>query len=120
MNILLIAPNIDGTDVGEAFVAFKWAEALSRRVTLTVLSFERPGRRRLARQLPMARVITWPEPALARQHERLNAMLKPAWPIFATHVRTQDGVWIPCDLAEISPDIPPQAKEECRRRRRNK
>lgn len=87
MNILLIAPNIDGTDVGEAFVAFKWAEALSRRVTLTVLSFERPGRRPLARQLPMARVITWPEPALARRHERLNAMLKPAWPIFTAHVR---------------------------------
>jgi glycosyltransferase involved in cell wall biosynthesis len=88
MNILLVAPNIDGTDVGEAFVAFKWAEALSRRVTLTVLSFERPGRRRLARQLPMARVITWSEPTLARQHERLNAMLKPAWPIFAAYVRT--------------------------------
>ena len=40
--------------------------------------------------------------------------------IFATHVRTYDGVWIPCDLVEISPDIPPAAKEECRRRRRNK
>ena len=87
MNILLIAPNIDCADVGEAFVAFKWAEALSERVNLTVLSFERPGRRPLAAQLPKARVITWPEPAWARTHERLNAMLKPAWPVFAGHVR---------------------------------
>ena len=87
MNVLLIAPNIDGTDVGEAFVAFKWAEALADRVALTVLSFERPGRRPLADQLPQARVITWPEPAWARRHERLNAMLKPAWPVFAAHVR---------------------------------
>lgn len=87
MNILLIAPNIDGTDVGEAYVAFKWAEALATRVNLTVLSFERPGRVALAAQLPLAKVFTWPEPAWARRNERLNAMLKPAWPVFAGHVR---------------------------------
>ena len=88
MKVLLIAPNIDGTDVGEAFVAFKWAEALSARVSLTVLSFERPGRKSLAAQLPMATVVTWPEPAWARRNERLNAMLKPAWPVFARRVQT--------------------------------
>jgi len=95
VNILLIAPNIDGTDVGEAFIAFKWAEALAARVSLTVLSFERPGRRPLADQLPGARVVTWAEPGWARRHERLNAMLKPAWPVFARHVR----VWLKQALA---------------------
>ena len=39
--------------------------------------------------------------------------------LLATHFRTQDGVWIPCDLAVISPDIPVAAKEECRRRRKS-
>lgn len=87
MKVLLIAPNIDGTDVGEAFVAFKWAEALSSRVDLTVLAFQRPGRPDLAEQLPDARVVTWREPTWARKHERLNAMLKPAWPVFANYVR---------------------------------
>ncbi|NUB46450.1 glycosyltransferase [Fertoebacter nigrum] len=87
MNILLIAPNVDGTDVGEAFVAFKWAQALAPLVRLTVLSFQRPGRAPLAAQLPGVRVVTWPEPAWARRQERLNAMLKPAWPVFAAHVR---------------------------------
>ncbi|SDJ79335.1 glycosyltransferase [Aliiruegeria lutimaris] len=87
MHVLLIAPNIDGTDVGEAFVAFKWAEALADRVALTVLSFERPGRTPLAAQLPKAEVITWPEPAIARVHERFNAMAKPAWPAFCRRVR---------------------------------
>ena len=29
MKVLLIAPNVDGTDVGEALMAFKWAEALA-------------------------------------------------------------------------------------------
>lgn len=87
MRALLIAPNIDGTDVGEAFVAFKWAQALCPLVDLTVLSFERPGRAPLTDQLPDARVVTWPEPAIARVHERLNAMAKPAFPVFAKRVR---------------------------------
>ena len=87
MRVLLIAPNVDGTDVGEAFVAFKWAQALCPLVELTVLSFARPGRTPLANQLPNAQVVTWPEPAIARVHERLNAMAKPAFPVFARRVR---------------------------------
>lgn len=96
MKILLIAPNMDSGDVGEAFVAFKWAEALSLRVELTVLAFERPGMRPLAKQLPLARVVTWAEPAWARRHERLNAMLKPAWPVFASKVKA----WLAAELAQ--------------------
>ncbi|MBF9046428.1 glycosyltransferase [Rhodobacterales bacterium LSUCC0031] len=87
IKLVLLAPNIDGTDVGEALMAFKWAEALSQRTELTVLTFQRPGRAAVAQQLPQARVITWPEPGWAMKHERLNAMLKPAWPIYAAHVR---------------------------------
>jgi glycosyltransferase involved in cell wall biosynthesis len=87
MKVLLIAPNIDATDVGEAFVAYKWASALSERVELTVLAFQRPERPDLATQLPFAEVVTWPEPAWARKNERINAMLKPAWPHFAHCVR---------------------------------
>ncbi|MBC7740476.1 MAG: glycosyltransferase, partial [Candidatus Saccharibacteria bacterium] len=110
MKVLLIAPNVDGTDVGEAYVAFKWAEALARNVDLTVLSFERPGRTPLADQLPGARVISWPEPAFARRHERLNAMLKPAWPLFAHKVK----VWLKSAVAkgehfDITHQLMPQA-----------
>lgn len=110
MKVLLIAPNVDGTDVGEAYVAFKWAEALAAKVDLTVLSFERPGRRALAAQLPGAQVTTWPEPAFARRHERLNAMLKPAWPIFARKV----SGWLKAALAkgerfDITHQLMPQA-----------
>lgn len=110
MKVLLIAPNIDGTDVGEAYVAFKWAEALAKRVDLTVLSFERPGRRALTAQLPGARVMTWAEPAWARRNERLNAMLKPAWPLFARHVRA----WMTAALGrgevfDVAHQLMPQA-----------
>lgn len=110
MKILLIAPNIDRNDVGEAFVAYKWAEALSHRVQLTVLAFERPGMEPLAAQLPAARVVTWPEPAWARRNERLNAMLKPAWPVFAGKVRR----WLMAELArgehfDLAHQLMPQA-----------
>ncbi|MCX7300644.1 MAG: glycosyltransferase family 4 protein [Rhodobacterales bacterium] len=110
MKVLLIAPNIDGTDVGEAFVANKWAVALGELVDLTVLSFERPGRKPLAEQLPGIRVETWPEPAWARKNERLNAMLKPAWPMFSSHVKR----WIKAALArgetfDVAHQLMPQA-----------
>jgi glycosyltransferase involved in cell wall biosynthesis len=110
MKVLLIAPNIDGTDVGEAFVAYKWAAALGELVDLTVLSFERPGRTPLAEQLPGIRVETWPEPSWARKNERLNAMLKPAWPVFSSHVKR----WIKAALArgetfDVTHQLMPQA-----------
>lgn len=87
LRVLMIAPNIDGTDIGEAYVAFKWAEAVAEITDLTVLSFQRPGRAALAAQLPGARVVTWPEPQWAVSKGRLNSMLKPAFPIFSRHVR---------------------------------
>lgn len=110
MKALLIAPNIDATDVGEAFVAFQWSRALAERVDLTVLAFQRQDRPALASQLPHARVVTWPEPTWATRHERLNAMLKPAWPVFAAHVRR----WIATALArgeifDIAHQLMPQA-----------
>lgn len=87
LRVLMIAPNIDGTDIGEAYVAFKWAEAVAEITDLTVLSFQRPGRSALDVQLPGARVVTWPEPQWAVRKGRLNSMLKPAFPIFSRHVR---------------------------------
>ncbi len=110
LRILLAAPNIDGTDVGEAFIAFKWAKALAEKVDLTVLSFERPGRVPLADQLPKARVVTWPEPAWLRVDERFNAMAKPGYPIWSHRV-TQ---WLRAALTkgeqfDIAHQIMPQA-----------
>lgn len=87
MRALLIAPNVDPSDVGEALMAFKWAEALSARTDLTLLCFQRADRPAVAAHLPQARVVAWPEPSWAMAHERVNAMLKPTWPVFAAQVR---------------------------------
>lgn len=110
MKLLLIAPNVDASDVGEAFVAFKWAESLSRVTDLTLLCFHREGRPDPALQLPRARVVTWPEPAWTQLNERLNAMLKPAWPVFERKVR----LWLADALARgerfhIAHQLMPQA-----------
>lgn len=88
LKVLLVAPSLSGTGIGEVEWAFRWAEALSRRAEVTVLSSSREGQPPLAGQLPAARVVTWPEIRfLYRRMERLNAMAKPGWPLFAWQVR---------------------------------
>ena len=47
----------------------------------------------------------------------LGAMFGGASLLFAVTQLKREGVYISCDIAEISPDIPVKAKEECRRRR---
>lgn len=87
LKVLMIGLNIDGTDIGEALFAHKWADCISREVDLTLLCLQRPGRMPVAEQLPYARVITWDEPAFLARFERVRAMLKPAWPLFCIKVR---------------------------------
>lgn len=111
LKLLLLAASLDGTDIGEVEWAFHWTQELARRADVTVLASSREGRRPLAEQLPHARVITWPEPAfLYRRFERLNAMAKPGWPLFAHRARR----WIKAALArgerfDIAHQILPQA-----------
>ena len=86
--LLLIAPNCDGNDVGESWVAFQWSKRLAERHDVTLLTCYRAGRQRPSEQLPGARVIEWPErPSLRGRAERLNSMLKPGYPSFYRHCR---------------------------------
>jgi len=108
---VIVAPSLDGTDIGEVYSAFQLVKALSEQTDVTVLASSRPGRKPLAEQLPDARVLTWPEPAfLIRHFERLNAALKPALPIFFRQARN----WIRQALRkgegiDIAHQIVPQA-----------
>lgn len=88
LRVLIIAPALDGGDLGEVYSAFQWVEALSCVAEVTVLATSRLGAMPLAQQLPRARVVTWPEPAfLYQKFERFNAMAKPALPLFARQVQ---------------------------------
>ncbi len=90
MQVLLVSYMVDGTDVGEALHVFNLAKELSKRVKLTILCFERHGRTPLRHQLPDAEIVTWPEPGFLRRFERLNATLKPAYPLLYIKI----GHWI--------------------------
>lgn len=79
----MIAPTIDASDVGEAWVAYQWAAHLSARFEVTVLTYRKNGAPPIAPQLPRARVIEWREPPLVGRFERFNSLLKPGYFIFA-------------------------------------
>jgi len=110
MKVLIIAPNVDATDVGEALMAYKWVNALSNVADVSLLTFQRPDRPCVKSQLPRARVVTWAEPSWALKYRRFNSMLKPTWPIFARHVRK----WLTDKLAngerfDLAHQLMPQA-----------
>lgn len=87
LKLLLVAANVDGTDVGEARCAFEWVHHLGKVAQVTLLTQSRPGRADTQSQLPHVEVVTFPEFTLPRKLERITAMLKPGYPIFASRVR---------------------------------
>lgn len=85
--ILLIAPTCDGTDIGEAWVAYQWASRLSSCHDLTVLTYRKRGRPPATSQLSGATVVEWLEPRFLGRAERLNSLLKPGYIAFYFRAR---------------------------------
>lgn len=85
--LLLIAPTVDGTDVGEAWVAFQWASRLAVRHDVTLLTYAKRGAPRASEQLSGLSVVEWTEPPLLGRYERLNSMLKPGYVAFFARAR---------------------------------
>jgi glycosyltransferase involved in cell wall biosynthesis len=85
--LLLICPQCDGDDVGEAWCGFNWASELSRRYDVTMLTQQFPGRRPVAEQIPLARVVSWPAFPYVARFPRFNRAIKPWYPLFYTRVR---------------------------------
>jgi len=92
--VLLIAPGCDGTDVGEAWSTHQWADRLSTRCDLTVLTYRK--RNRPATDLPGARVVEWLDLPLVGRFDRFNSMLKPGHIAFYHKARR----WIRRALAD--------------------
>jgi glycosyltransferase involved in cell wall biosynthesis len=87
--VVVVAPNLDGHDVGETGTSFRLLRAMadSGALDLTIIVLQRPGRVPAAEQLPDLEVIAFPEPAWLLKFERFNAMAKPAIPPFYAKVR---------------------------------
>jgi glycosyltransferase involved in cell wall biosynthesis len=100
LRVLVLGPSLDREDVGESYSAGRLVEALSEAAEVTILALQRAGRTPLAGQYPLARVVTWPEPAfLSRRLERLNAIAKPALPLFFARARR----WLAAERARGAP-----------------
>lgn len=81
LKLLVVCPQLDGEDVGEAWCAYHWLKHLGRACDVTLLTLTRPGHKPPSEQLPHVRVIEWPAfPHLAR-FPRINSMIKP-WYFF--------------------------------------
>jgi len=99
VKLLVVAPTVDSHDVGEAWVAFQWADHLSRRHDVTVLTYRKRGAPQIGPQLPNARVIEWLEPPLLGRLERFNSLLKPGYFAFERKARR----WIRREAADAAP-----------------
>lgn len=86
-DVLLIAPACDGNDVGESWVAHQWAQLLSERFRVTLLSTYKKDHVPPSQQLPGVRVVEWAEPPLVHRAERLNSLLQPAYVPFHRRAR---------------------------------
>lgn len=96
LRVLIIAPHLDGADVGESFTAYKLVAEMSRHARITVLAYECRHGPPLARQLPLAEVLTFPEPAWVRRHARVAGTIKPGVPLLHRRVAR----WIAAALAD--------------------
>ena len=79
LRLLLIAPNCDGEDVGEAWVGYQWVRGLARRHDVTLLTYHKRDKTPASQQLTGLRVVEWAEPAALGWAERFNSMLKPGY-----------------------------------------
>ena len=87
MRILLVAPTVNKHDVGEAWVAYQWADLLSRRFDVTLLTYRKRGAPSITEQVPRARVVEWLEPRGWSRFERFNSLLKPGYLAFDRRAR---------------------------------
>lgn len=87
LKILILAPHLDGHDVGESLTAYKLVHEMSRHADLTVLALECTHGPPLREQLPNAEVFTWPEPGWLRRNERMRAMLRPNIFVVSYHAK---------------------------------
>jgi len=77
--VLLIAPTVDGEDVGESWVAYQWAKHLRDHHELTLLTYNKRTIRPASEQLDGMRVVEWQEPPLLGRAERFNSIVKPGY-----------------------------------------
>ena len=68
-------------------MAYQWADLLSRRFDVTLLTYRKRGAPSITDQVPRARVVEWLEPRGLGRFERFNSLLKPGYVAFDARAR---------------------------------
>ena len=96
LKLLLIAPTLDGSDVGEARTAYHWVSRLAERHDVTVVAYHKRDRPAPSTQLEGVRVVEWTDLPLVGRFERWNSLFKPGYVPFYLRCRR----WIKRSLAD--------------------
>lgn len=95
LKILALAPDCDGTDVGEAWCAHQWVAGLAEQHQVTLLTSRKVGRLAPSQQFDNVEVIEWDDIPLMHRWDRLNSMLKPGYVRYYLSARN----WIRSSIA---------------------
>jgi glycosyltransferase involved in cell wall biosynthesis len=87
LRILIVGHMVSGEATGEGFVAFRLAEALAELADVTLATLQSPRHTPLARQLPNARVVTFPQPQFLLRPRQFRELVKPDLLVYAHHLR---------------------------------
>jgi glycosyltransferase involved in cell wall biosynthesis len=85
--VLLVASYCSRDDVGESWIAWKWAEGLSRIHDVTLVTQRRGGFASVAETLPQTRVVEFPAFTAFDRFVSFSRTLKPAYPVFYRRAR---------------------------------
>ncbi|MEY2795381.1 MAG: hypothetical protein RIR10_1097 [Planctomycetota bacterium] len=91
IRILLVASYCTRDDVGESWIAWKWAEGLSRIHDVTLVTQGRVGFAPVAETLPRTRVVEFPAFKAFDRFQSFSRILKPAYPVFYRRARRWIG-----------------------------
>ncbi|MFA9478200.1 glycosyltransferase family 4 protein [Phycisphaerales bacterium AB-hyl4] len=87
LQILIVGPNSDGTDVGEAWSTYRWVQGLAAEHDVTLLTYRKRDRASAVEQLPGVKVVEWTDLPLVGRFERFNSMAKPGYIPFYIRAR---------------------------------
>jgi glycosyltransferase involved in cell wall biosynthesis len=91
LKVLIVSPQCDAHEVGEAWDSYHWIVRLSEVCRVTLLTLRVRGRIPPSQQLPATEVIEWERPPYTWPSERFSSLIKPWYVPFYLRARRWIG-----------------------------
>ena len=98
LQVLIVCPQCNGEDVGEAWCGYQWVSRLAKKCDTTLLTVRFPNRPPPSVQLPDVRTFEWKAVPYLSSFPRINSSIKPWYPLFYLQVRSWLGTMKRHDL----------------------